>query len=433
MEKIRIRNFGPVHDVEIDLEKNFQIFIGTQASGKSTICKAIYFCKKIGDYTSEYLKEGIQFTIDSSDNYNNYLKFLTRKFMGCFGTTKHMQKFQIRYEWDNNYVCIHLNKEGFVLFDFSEELQSKISTLIQDVGDIYVQNMIDEIFGSLMNNLNQVAELHRQIDSMLKKCFQSKEKVVYIPAGRSVLAIMSEQLQGFSISQMDSTMQEFISLIQDKKKFCRNKLSDIAKEYVQTVSSEINDEALEQAYEIIKSVLKADYTNEGDGEKIYFDETHWVKLMYGSSGQQEILWILQIIYLIILENQKTFLILEEPEAHLFPEAQKKIIELVALMINTTDSTVIITTHSPYILTSANVLLYSSLVEKEDAEKSAVIPKNERLNFERAEAYKVGVDGNGKHFVDSIMDEETHMIYTEYIDSVSDITNEELEKLLELGE
>ena len=41
--EIVIQNFGPVKNAEIDLNKNFQIYIGAQASGKSTICKVIYF------------------------------------------------------------------------------------------------------------------------------------------------------------------------------------------------------------------------------------------------------------------------------------------------------------------------------------------------------------------------------------------------------
>ena len=101
--------------------------------------------------------------------------------------------------------------------------------------------------------------------------------------------------------------------------------------------------------------MKADYVNDSDGEKIYFDEHHWVKLMYGSSGQQEALWILMLTLIIILENRRAFVVIEEPEAHLFPIAQKDMISLIALMVNATDSQVIITTHSPYILTSLSLI------------------------------------------------------------------------------
>ena len=44
MQKIKIINLGALHDVEFDI-KQFNFFIGEQAVGKSTLCKAIYFCR----------------------------------------------------------------------------------------------------------------------------------------------------------------------------------------------------------------------------------------------------------------------------------------------------------------------------------------------------------------------------------------------------
>ena len=96
--EILIRNFGPIDEARIDLNDKFQIFIGAQASGKSTICRVVYFCQKIRDYTLDFLMSSEQFTENHKNEYfNNYLKKMTKQFMGCFGTTKHMQRFEIRY------------------------------------------------------------------------------------------------------------------------------------------------------------------------------------------------------------------------------------------------------------------------------------------------------------------------------------------------
>jgi predicted ATPase len=51
-------------------------------------------------------------------------------------------------------------------------------------------------------------------------------------------------------------------------------------------------------------------------------------------------------------------VVEEPEAYLFPVAQKQIIDLIALLANQNENQVIVTTHSPYILSSFNNLLYA---------------------------------------------------------------------------
>ena len=62
MNTIQIKNFGPVMNAEVDLEKKMQILIGAQASGKSTVCKVVYFCQKIRDYTLEFLMDREQYT-----------------------------------------------------------------------------------------------------------------------------------------------------------------------------------------------------------------------------------------------------------------------------------------------------------------------------------------------------------------------------------
>ena len=49
MQKIIIKNFGPVQDAEIEIKKVL-VLIGEQASGKSTIAKLIYFFKGLSNY-----------------------------------------------------------------------------------------------------------------------------------------------------------------------------------------------------------------------------------------------------------------------------------------------------------------------------------------------------------------------------------------------
>lgn len=222
-------------------------------------------------------------------------------------------------------------------------------------------------------------------------------------------------------------MQDFIKLIRNTKSKFGSKIPDIVKNYTKTVNGQINNTSLEMAYDLIREVFKADYISESDGEKLYFDEKHWVKLMYGSSGQQEVLWILMLAFIIILEKRNSFVIIEEPEAHLFPIAQKNVIHLIALMVNVTKSRVIITTHSPYILTSMNILLYSDKVERFPGKKNPIIQKNMRIQYETFAAMKLDYK---LRYMENLMDEESHMISTDYIDEVSSITNSELEQLLE---
>lgn len=427
--EIVIQNFGPVKNAGIDLNKNFQIYIGAQASGKSTICKVVYFCQKIRDYTLDFLMNEQQFTENHKNEYfNNYLKYLTKQFMGCFGKTKHMQKFKIEYFFSEKKISIFLNKDGYVRFSFDDVLKTEVCRLIDETADMYLDKFENEVL-TIMDNIKAVAVMKKHINENLISLFENVKDIIYIPAGRSLLATMSEQLQDVSVDEMDLTMQEFIMLIRATKSKFGSKIPEMVRDYTKTVKGQVNNSALEQAYDLIRKILRADYTSESDGEKIYFDEYHWVKLMYGSSGQQEALWILMLCFAIILERKKSFIVIEEPEAHLFPIAQKDIISLISLMVNSTNSQVIITTHSPYILTSTNILLYSEKVEKGHLKNVRhVISKNLRVAFHSFAAYKVSAT---EVSIETLLDEESHMICTEYIDEVSAITNRELDMLIDM--
>jgi hypothetical protein len=328
-----------------------------------------------------------------------------------------------------NTISIGLNEDGYVRFWESPTLKANIQKLISEAADVYVNKKLDKEVKSIMDNITAIGIMKRQINEMLNQYFENSMEIIYIPAGRSLLATMSEELQDLSDRELDLTMQDFIKLIRSTKSKFGNKIPEMIKNYTKTIKGQINNAAVDNAYEIIKAILKADYTSENDGEKIYFDKGHWVKLMYGSSGQQEALWILMLLFVAILENKKVFIVIEEPEAHLFPIAQKDMVKLIALMINVTGSKAIITTHSPYILTSLNILLYSDKVESNlKSDKKAVIPKNYRVSYEHFAAYKVHASDL---YLESLLDVESHMIDTKYIDEVSDLTNTDLEKLIDI--
>ena len=435
MHRIHINKFGPVQEAEIDLEKKMQVFIGTQASGKSTVCKIVYYCQKIRDYTLEFLMDSDQFLHNHKNEYYSlYMKYLQKQFMGCFGKTKHMQRFQIEYFFGKKKIKIMLNKDGYIRFRFDDELKQGLSILIDEASDMYLNKLNNDQIVSIIDSITARALLKQQFKERLYMLFENNAEIIYIPAGRSLLATMSEQLHDFSISDMDLTMQEFINLIRNTKSRFGTKIPDVVKDYTKTVKGQINNSSLDMAYYLIRDIFKADYTNENDGEKVYFDEKHWVKLMYSSSGQQEVLWILMLAFVIILEQKRSFVIIEEPEAHLFPIAQKKVISLISLMLNSTDSKAIITTHSPYILTSINILLYSDKVEAY-AKDNVVIPKSLRINYHIFGAYKLESGAEVEENMTDLLDEESHMISTDYIDEVSMITNMELDKLIdkEIGE
>ncbi len=182
-------------------------------------------------------------------------------------------------------------------------------------------------------------------------------------------------------------------------------------------------------------ILKGNYINTREGERIYFHEKHFVKLYEASSGQQEALWIINLIYLLLWKDAfsselfTNFTIIEEPEAHLYPETQRDVTNLISLLANQPGNQVMITTHSPYILSALNNLLYAHKAGKtKPDEVSEIVDPLLWLNLspDRVAAYKVE---NGE--IHDIIDPELGMINAEEIDSASRTIFDELDKILQL--
>ena len=432
MSVLKIKNFGPINTLEIDVDKNINIIIGPQASGKSTIGKVLFFCKKIRDYYVDFiLQDSLFLQTHPNELYINFLKYIRRNFMGCFGTTKHMSSFEIFYSYSNKQSVTIRLKEGYALFKFSYEMEKTIQNSLYDAYNIYIQNQYQKNI-DFVTGFNKKFSLKNEIKihytELANEIFGSDEDIIYIPAGRSLLSVLSDQLDVIDISTLDLSMKEFMERIRITRTRFGTKLDSVVSDYLKTVQGQIKNTDIDIAKELIKYILKADYVNDTDGEKLYFDDTHWVKLIYGSSGQQESLWILLLMFIIILEKKRAYVVLEEPEAHLYPEAQRHMVEFIALTMNSSNSKFLVTTHSPYILSSANLLIQSAIVENRAAVKNeeVIIKKQLRISPQKISAYKINEKGD--KIIKSIIDDPSGLIESIEIDSISEKINEEAEKL-----
>ncbi len=164
---------------------------------------------------------------------------------------------------------------------------------------------------------------------------------------------------------------ENISKLKDQMSSGLNGISDMFINY---------SKPLERMKEISDGLLKGEYRIANGEERLYLDENRFVKINYASSGQQEVLWILNLLYYIVASETKAFVVIEEPESHLYPNAQKLISEYIALASNN-GCQILMTTHSPYVLGALNNLKYASyLSESEEIknEVSEIVPEDIQL-------------------------------------------------------
>lgn len=189
-----------------------------------------------------------------------------------------------------------------------------------------------------------------------------------------------------------------------------------------TRESHLSERDVEYIQGKVEKILKGKYEMNDFGEVINLpDRQGYVYLNNASSGQQEVIRILQDIFLILLNGENTFRVVEEPEAHLFPTAQKHLIEMMTMLLNKTQSQVFLTTHSPYILSVINNLLFASMVQ----EQGDSLEQNQGFFLRPAQTgvYRLK-DGR----IESIIDPETHLIDQNSLDEVSDELADEFDKI-----
>ncbi len=427
MQKIEIYNFGPIKNFNMEI-KQFNIFIGSQASGKSTIAKSIFFCKSIKDDFIDYIYQ-IETLEQNHYIIRNMNKKLRKKFISFFGTTKHMDKFKIKYYInERKYIIIENSDKGYIQVKFSKHILNKIDYIKKNFNHFLenkTTNFIRDNF--LLENIKK-QQHYKNIQNHIENIFEDTQIANYIPAGRSLLTTLSEQLGDIDSRKLDYLMKIFIEKIKYLKDFFNSDLETLLEDTKRLSDKKINFEDVNYAIKKIYTILKGKYKYENGEEKIYINEKDYIKISFSSSGQQEAIWILLLIYYIILNDIGSFMVIEEPEAHLYPEAQKEIIELITLLSNMHNNKIIVTTHSPYILSALNNLIYAKNIfnnnKSNDIEK--IIDKKLWLNINNINAYFI--DGG---IAKDIIDREINLIQAEAIDSASQIINDTFDKLFDL--
>lgn len=245
----------------------------------------------------------------------------------------------------------------------------------------------------------------------------------FIPAGRSFFANIQRSI--FSLLKDNLTLDPF--------------LIEFGAEY-ESMKRSYNEEPLDaesqQAFDrIINEILKGDYLREEDQDFLVHDDTRKVNLSNASSGQQEILpliVVLKALHNIKLSVEGATIYIEEPEAHLFPNAQKAIVQLLSRVFNSNEDKfqIIVTTHSPYILSSFNNLLEAGrlTILKPDSAKSIaeIVPVAAQIKPGLLTAYSIN---NGKK--EDLIDKETNLIVQTVLDDVSNDIAIEFGKLLDI--
>jgi predicted ATP-dependent endonuclease of OLD family len=415
-QKLTIKNFGPIKDVIINVD-DFMLFIGDVAEGKSTICKAIHYFKSLRDDYIDLIELSIKTGAFFSNDLISHFKSDQRtKFLNFFGPTMHLENFLLRFDYSKyHYISIDLTDEGYINHGFSTDLNNILINLYAEAQD------------KSKDQKNTISEnVYSEILKKIYKVFGDSRDILYIPATRGVVSSMtryvSDIYKNFNFLNKDNDKnvkidlitQDYIRFIDEKiKPYFLDDIMDIirSKTYAHSL---FNIESINEILDISHNVIKGKYRNLNGDDRLYLDNTsNHVKLNYASSGQQEAVWIVNILLYFLLENVSSFIICEEPETHLSPDAQGYFMQILAVFANVNGNGMVISTHSPYILTMINNMLYAKTINKkgiEIDETSISLPPRCWLNGEKVGVYQVKRGG-----VESIKNNETQLLNSEQID------------------
>ena len=415
MQRIEIKNFGPIKHVELDIN-DYTIFIGPQASGKSTIARAVQFFRTLNCCFTKALHPllfGTKKTIEIRDFYDA----ICERFLALWDISYLENDSSIKFVFDEKKNdVIEISNVTPLSIQFSEHLES------------YFHSRRDEIVSMKEKSDAQNPSLHIFLHDYSwylvgKELFQKMRKSDYIPAGRSVFnAVYNEISPGSESLFHDIFVREYISTV--------NQIRHVFRQ--QNIESRLKSQnpqaqIAEKIYRFSREILQGNYQQIDGQDFLQVNQEKQFSLASTSSGQQEAIWILlSALYSVLEITEGISTIIEEPESHLFPQAQQDMMRVLTLLANHPENQIMITTHSPYILTPLNNFLFAHELGQDESKRDAVaeiIDPDLWIDPKRFDCYYVD---HGT--ITSVMDREANMMNLEQLDSASQVGNEEYDKL-----
>ncbi|NML67120.1 ATP-binding protein [Hymenobacter sp. RP-2-7] len=403
-EQLIVKNFGPIKDATVDF-KRVTVFIGPTGGGKSTLAKLaavfhderIYFESKLSEILRNY-------SINNYMQNNSYLQFSTATITSLFDSNL---KISSRKRDD-----ARINSEGEE--DIRRDLKSIGEKVLNTINSMPSQNYkdlnnIDEVI--LQENENTLYNLITEVRNLLKNNHGhhfTSSKQIYIPAERTFISSIEYSWAGL----LKDNIGLSILILEFANSFSLSR---------KTVS------------ELDIHFLNAKYLHLNGRDFIEIpNRKEPLMLLETSSGMQSVTPLLVLIeHLNRNTEQAQSFIIEEPELNLYPTAQQGLLNWLVEKCTKGENDLTITTHSPYILSHLNLLLYAYQVAEQHPERAdevaELVPRESWINPKEFACYQVENGG-----VISLVNEDLGLIDDNGLDGLSGDAADAFDNLIRLS-
>ncbi|MBQ8502268.1 MAG: AAA family ATPase [Bacteroides sp.] len=390
MERLILRSFGPVTNLNIEL-KRLNIFIGEQGAGKSTVAKVLSCVRDVYLHHLIINKEPLKniLTIFKIYGIHNYFKHDTYiEFESNWGIIVKYDNgtFTITHtDWDEDAIRVGISAQ------LNKAFEHILTTLGYSSNTTPDQAFLKEHGHLLLSNMRAS---------------------LYLSAERGFAGCLSSSLASIMVSKipLPDTLLEYLSYFEKaKKEFVNYKIPFLGLSFF----TEENKE-----YIAIKD------------EKYLF--------RHCSSGIQSIVPLLMIIDYCLQQNCFDSFAIEEPELNLFPTNQQELVRFLISKMNNNDykiDNLVLTTHSPYLLSVLNISMLAAKIKDLDTDLAEqvteILPQPYCISSTEVGAFSLGKNINSEYYCENIIDGNTGLIKANYLDAVSDLISSDFNKLYKL--
>lgn len=419
MRKLKITNFSCIREASIELNR-LTIIIGPQASGKSIISKLFYFFFDLGNLQRAAIEGGKDF-----DGFKSLLK---KKFTELFPTSAWGDKQFVIW------FCVgpHEFKLSRTIYadNITDNIRISTSKPVEAFyklqADNYKKLAKDRPADEIQDDVDTSIEFRQVLARSLAKEHgaDAVRTQFFIPAGRSFFTNMGRAIAAFEQARLlDPITVRFARLYTLYLDRFKNRRA-------------FKDHSMTALFE---KLLGGKLVTSEEGDYVVAEDGRTIPFSALSSGQQEMMPLFVTLlslaptYTGVRPRGGRLVYIEEPEAHLFPQAQSELVQILAALVAERgfNTNLLLTTHSPYVLAKLNNLMLAGDLAKSSPanlkEVSSIVPADSLLRSSNVSAYAIQ-DGKLGNIVN-----EDGLIEAEYLDSISGKIAEEFDNLLNVGD